>query len=76
MRPNNFSLDIVLEDVDAVLHIACALPGRMSPEATFKVDLSSSYSFLQIMTFWQSAIEGTIHVVRQTQQSWHRFLIV
>ena len=51
MRPNNFSLDIVLEDVDAVLHIACALPGRMSPEATFKVDLSSSYSFLQIMTF-------------------------
>jgi len=65
MRPNNFSsVDIVLEDVNAVLHI-----GRMSPEAIFEVDLPFSYSFLQIMTFWQSAIKGTIHVVRQTQQS-------
>jgi len=47
MRPNDFlSVDTVLEDVDAVVHIACPLPGRKSPEATFKVDLASFFLFL------------------------------
>jgi hypothetical protein len=60
--------------VDAVIHTASPLPGRASPQEMLNVcGFRPRHSFeiikLIFLKYWQSAIEGSLNVLRQAEKA-------
>ena len=65
-----------LVGVDAVIHTASPLPGRMEPEEMLKVcSIFKIKSFL-LMNYRQAAIEGSLNVLRQAEKAGVRKFVV